>query len=316
MTAVLAIEHERVFLYQQFDDSYPALLAPHIARSAYRSAIHRINRRWRRASLLYLATLASFLAFALGPILLGAAAQQHNLTGVDEEVGVAMLVVGSVGVIASVVAVRVCSRRGLLQAVEAENERLKGSVPEIRFRLEHETVTVPVKEAKHATTATTQTTGQQQQQQQLESSESRLVLEVGQLPAGATPQPALLSTAVAEATLLSISSQIAQDPSAVLYHAHLCPHCLHDSPHAALPLHSLYPLSPLHSAAASYPGVSPLLATHYLSLLPHAHHMPPSYAPAQTMGDVALDITMPPPAYAAAVSLQPAAARPAAATGQ
>lgn len=289
--SVIAIDYERVCLYQQFDDTYPIVLHPHVSRSTYRSHIHRINAHWRRASLLYLLTLVAFLMFALGPILLGAAVNQHALTGVDEEVGVAMLLLGAVGLVLSVVLVRVCSRRMLLTAVAAENEKLKGSVPEMRFRVEHEVVTLPVKE-KQATAGGAIVAGEQPvQQQQLESSEYRLLLEVELLPGSGVLDAAQLSAAVAEATLLSISSHFTLDPTAVLYHPNVCPHCLHDSPHSGLPLHSLYPLTPLYPLSATHPAVSPMLSAHFLSSLPpHTAHTQPLSALASAVDAVVVDI--------------------------
>ena len=286
--STIAIDHERVCLYQQFDDNYPIVLTPYLSRSAYRSHIGRINTHWRRASLLYLLLLVSFLTFALGPILLGAAVNEHALTGVDEEVGVAMLLLGVAGVVASVVLIRVCSRRMLLTAVAAENEKLKGSVPEMKFRVEHDTVVLPVKQVGDGAGASVQVG--EQPQQRVESSEYRLLLEVGQLPAGAAET--MMSAAVAEATLLSMSSHFNLDPTNVLYHPHhLCPHCLHDSPHSALPLYSLYPVAPLYPLPGTHPAGSPLLAAHIRSTLPHTAHMQPVSVPTARVNDVVIDVT-------------------------
>ena len=305
--SVIAIDCERVCLYQQFDDTYPILLTPHIGRSAYRAHIHRINRQWRRASLWYLLTLVAFLTFALGPILLGAAVNEHALTGVDEEVGIAMTLLGVLGVVASVVLVRVYSRRMLLQAVEVENERLRGHVPEMNFRVEHATMTLPVKHVQDGASAV-QAGEEQQEQQQLESSNYRLLLEVGQPLADAI----LVSAAIAEATqLLSTqSSQYAQftlDPTATLYHPHLCPHCLHDSPHSALALCSL---------PAIHPAVSPLLAAHFLSALPRSAHLQPPLESASGVDAVAIDISTRPSTNATPAAPRTAAVLPAAVMAQ
>ena len=305
--SVIAIESERVCLYQQFDDSYPLVLTPHLSRGAFYCHINRINAHCRRAAQWYALSLLAFLTFALGPILLGAAVNEHALTGVDEEVGVAMLLLGAVAMVASVVWARVNSRRMLLKAVEEENEVLRGSVPEMRFRLEHETVLLPI---KHMEEGAGGVQAGEQQQQQLESSEYRLLLEIAQSPGGAA-NSTLVNAAIAEATLLSMSSHFTLDPTAVLHHHHHCTHCAYDSPHSVPPQHSVTPLSPVSATPAA---MSPLLTAHRLSSLPDTAHVQPSSAPTPEVREIrrALTITVP----QTDDDLQPAVALPAAVTAQ
>ena len=286
-TSVISIDRERVCLYQQFDDTYPIILGPYITRSAYRHHIHRINAHWRRASLLYLLTLLGFLMFCMGPILLGAAVNEHNLTGVDEEVGVAMLILGVATLATSVVLVRVVSRRRLLEAVAAENDKLKTSVPQMRFRVQHATMLLPVKRVEDSEIVIG-TTGQQQQH--IESSEYGLFLEVEQTLAGAA---AAAAAAAAEATQLLSISHFSLDPTSVLYQHNLCPHCLHDTPQAALPL-AVYPIAPLYSMPATHPAVSPLLAAHLLSTLPRSAYMQSPITPTTRSDSVTINIAAPP----------------------